>query len=74
MNELAKRGYEGIGIKPLHAIPACGALTFPRSTYYKNLVRVPSNRQREYNHRANHGNVSDDIKMPAKLEGQSLNT
>ncbi len=26
----------------------CSALKFPRSTYYKALVRVPSNRQREY--------------------------
>lgn len=26
----------------------CGALKFPRSTYYKVLVRVPSNRQKEY--------------------------
>jgi transposase len=26
----------------------CNALKFPRSTYYKALVRVPSNRQKEY--------------------------
>ena len=26
----------------------CSALKFPRSTYYKALVRVPSNRQEEY--------------------------
>ena len=26
----------------------CGALKFPRSTYYKALVCVPSNRQKEY--------------------------
>lgn len=26
----------------------CSALKFPRSTYYEALVRVPSNRQREY--------------------------
>lgn len=26
----------------------CSALKFPRSTYYKALVRVPSNRQKEY--------------------------
>ena len=26
----------------------CSALKFPRSTYYKALVRVPSNKQKEY--------------------------
>ena len=26
----------------------CSALKFPRSTYYKALVRVPSNRQKTY--------------------------
>lgn len=26
----------------------CSALKFPKSTYYKALVRVPSNRQKEY--------------------------
>ena len=26
----------------------CSALKFPRSTYYKALVRVPSNRRQEY--------------------------
>ncbi len=26
----------------------CSALKFPRSTYYKALIRVPSNRQKEY--------------------------
>ncbi len=26
----------------------CGALRFPRSTYYKAFVRVPSDRQKEY--------------------------
>lgn len=35
-------------LNPYTVSQLCSALKFPRSTYYKALVRVPSNRQREY--------------------------
>ena len=36
-------------LKPVHGIPALQCSSkFPRSTYYKALVRVPSNRQKTY--------------------------